>query len=427
VPQSSFRRAVDLHEEEVMADSFRALDLTNEQGFFCGRILADLGVEVIKVERPGGDPARNIGPFYQGRPSPETSLFWFAYNANKKGITLDIETRDGQDIFKRLVSTADIVIESFPCDYMDSLDLGYSTLREENPGIVWASITPFGSTGPYRDYKSCELVNTAMSGLMNLSGDPDRAPVIISFPHICLHAGAQTAVAIMAACYYREETGKGQHIDVAIRESVIQMIAQPIVHWTMNRVRIRRSGQQRIGWGPGLVRQIWPCKEGFVIFVLGGGGLRARTNRTLVDWMDSEGMAVDSLKQVNWDAFDMATTSEDFVRSYEEQIGKFFLRHTNKELFEEGIRRHVDIYPVADCKDVADQVQLKERGFWIEVEHPELGARLTYPGAFVKSTEIRTEASHRAPLIGEHNEEIYVKGLGFSHAELTMLKQAKII
>lgn len=413
--------------EKVMLGSFRALDLTNDQVFFCGRILADLGVDVIKVEKPGGDPARSIGPFYQGRVDPETSLFWFAYNANKRGITLSIESRRGQEIFKSLVKTADFVIESFPCGYMDSLGLGYSALREVNPKIIMAAITPFGSTGPYKDYKSCELVNMAMSGLINLSGDQDRAPVMVSFLHACLNACAQAAVAILGACYWREKTGKGQFIDVAIRESVIQNIGQALAHWKINQVRIKRAGQHRVGWGAGLVRQIWPCKDGFVAFVLGGGEVRARTNKALVEWMDSLGMAGDLLRQIDWANFDMATMTEDVIRPLEEYIGKFFLRYTKAELFDEGLKRHIDVYPVADCKDIAEQVQLKERDYWIDVEHPELGVRLTYPGMFVKSSEINTQSIFRAPLVGEHNELVYMKELGFSQAELSTLKEGGII
>jgi crotonobetainyl-CoA:carnitine CoA-transferase CaiB-like acyl-CoA transferase len=413
--------------DETMLVSLRALDLTNEQGFFCGRILADLGVDVIKVEKPGGDPARNIGPFYKDRVTAETSLFGFAYNANKRGITLNIESRDGKEILKRLVKTADFVIESFSPGYMDGLGLGYASLRDMNSKIIMASITPFGSTGPYKNFKSCELVTMAMSGLMNLSGDPDRSPVMISFPHACLNAGAQAAVAMLAACYWREKTGKGQHIDVAIRESIIQMIAQPIAHWNINRVRIRRAGQHRIGWGPGLVRQIWPCKDGFVIFLLGGGALRAGTNKALIDWMDSEGMAADFLRKVDWQGFDMATTTEDFVRPLEEAIGKFFLNHTKVGLFNGGAERRIDIYPVNDCRDIAEETQLKERDYWTEIDHPELGIQMTYPGTFVKSSEIWAGVRHRAPRIGEHNEEIYVKELGFCQSDLALFKHTNII
>ncbi len=410
-----------------MLEGLRALDLTDEQGFFCGRILADLGVDVIKIEPPGGDPARNVAPFYQDRVGPQTSLYWFANNANKRGITLDIKSRDGRDVFKTLVKTADFVIESFPIGHMDSLGLDYSALSEINPKIIMASITPFGSTGPYKDYKSCELVNMAMSGLMKLSGDPDRPPVIISHPHACLHAASQAVTAMLAACYWREETGNGQHVDVSIRESVIQMIAQPIAHWTVNGVRIRRAGQHRVGWGAGLVRQIWPCQDGSVIFLLGGGGVRARTNKALTAWIDSEGIASDYLKKVNWDTFDMATVTEDVIRKLEDDIGKFLIRHTKAELFEEGARRRVDIYPVNDCRDIAEEGQLKERDFWVLLEHPELGINMPYPGPFVKSSEIYAGPRRRAPLIGEHNEDIYIGELGLSRSELVALKQGNVI
>jgi crotonobetainyl-CoA:carnitine CoA-transferase CaiB-like acyl-CoA transferase len=412
---------------EVMLESFRALDLTNEQGFFCGKVLADLGVDVIKIEKPGGDPARNIGPFYQNKATMETSLYWFGFNANKKGITLNIESSDGGEIFEKLVKTADFIIESFPCGFLDDLSLGYTRLSKINPKIIMGSITPFGSTGPYKNYKSCELVNMALSGLMNLSGDPDRPPVIISFPHACIQAGSQAAVAMLAACYWRDESGKGQHIDVAIRESIIQMIAQTLAHWEINRVQVKRAGQYRIGWGPGLVRQIWPCKDGFVIFLLGGGGVRVRTNRALTDWLDSEGKASDFMKAFDWENFDMAATTAEVIEKLEEDIGKFLLSHTKAELFEEGAKRRVDIYPVNDCQDISQEVQLKERGFWQEIEHPELGVYLTYPDGFIKCSETHVGMRNRAPLIGEHNEDIYVRELGFSQDELSHLKHGNVI
>jgi len=170
---------------------FRALDLTNWEGFFCGKLLADLGFDVIKIEKPGCPSPEIIGPFFRDRLGPEFNLYNFAYNANKRGITLNIETCDGQDIFKDLLKKADVVIESFPVGYLDEMGLGYNSLRNVNPRIIMCSITPFGSTGPYKDYKSSEIINMAMSGVMNLSGDPDRAPVMVSIPHACLHGSSQ--------------------------------------------------------------------------------------------------------------------------------------------------------------------------------------------------------------------------------------------
>lgn len=152
---------------EGMLSPYRVLDLTDEKGLLCGKLLGDLGADVIKIEPPGGDTSRNVGPFYKDIPDPERSLFWFAFNTSKRGITLDIETADGQDVFKRLVTSADFVIESFPPGHMDRLGLGYPALNEINPGVIMVSISPFGQTGPYKDYKSPDIVACAMGGQMS--------------------------------------------------------------------------------------------------------------------------------------------------------------------------------------------------------------------------------------------------------------------
>ena len=167
---------------------YRVLDLTDEKGPLCGKILADLGAEVIKIEKPGGDPSRHIGPFCGDIPHPERSLYWMAYNASKKGITLNIESRDGQEIFRELAKVADIIIESYDPGYLDGLRLGYSELSKLNPAVLMTSITPFGQTGPYSHYKASDLVLWSMGGYAYLCGDPDRPPVQISFPQAYIQA-----------------------------------------------------------------------------------------------------------------------------------------------------------------------------------------------------------------------------------------------
>ena len=233
--------------KESMLGSFRVLDLTSDKGFLCGKILGDLGADVIKIEPPGGDPARSIGPFYHNIPQPEKSLYWFAFNNNKRGITLDIETRDGQEIFKGLVKTADFVIESFAPGYMDSLGLGYSALSEINPRIIVTSITPFGQTGPYKDYKASDIVVIAMMGWMYLCGDPDRPPVRISFPQAYLNASAEAAASSMIAHYYRETTGEGQHVDVSAQHSLITNAFNAPSFWEFNRIILQRAGPLKLG------------------------------------------------------------------------------------------------------------------------------------------------------------------------------------
>jgi len=164
----------DRDKEEGMLSPYRVLDLTDTNGLLCGKLLGDLGADVIKIERPGGDAARNLGPFYHDEADPEKSLFWFAFNTSKRGITLDIETAEGQETLKSLVKGADFVIESFPPGYLDRLGLGYSALEKINPRIILVSITPFGQTGPYKDYKAPDIVAFAMGGYMYPFGDPDR-------------------------------------------------------------------------------------------------------------------------------------------------------------------------------------------------------------------------------------------------------------
>src|SRR4030067_579078 len=166
-----------------MLEGLRALDLTNELGFFCGKVLGQFGVDVIKIEKPGGDPARRFGPFYKDIPDPEKSLYWFAFNDSKMGITLDITSREGQEIFKRLAGKADIVIESFDPGYLEGLGLGYDELRDEHAGLIMTSITPFGQSGPYRDYKGSDLIVMAMGGIMSLTGKSDGIPCRLSPDH----------------------------------------------------------------------------------------------------------------------------------------------------------------------------------------------------------------------------------------------------
>ncbi len=172
-----------------MLEGYRALDLTDEKGFLCGKILAELGVDVIKVEKPGGDPARKIGPFWHDQADPEKSLYWFAYNSSKRGITLDLETEEGKRIFRDLVKTADFVIESFAPGDMDKLGFGYSELSRIKKDIILTSITPFGQKGPYSHYQASDLVVMGMAGELFMTGDSDRRPVNMSLPQACLHAG----------------------------------------------------------------------------------------------------------------------------------------------------------------------------------------------------------------------------------------------
>jgi crotonobetainyl-CoA:carnitine CoA-transferase CaiB-like acyl-CoA transferase len=405
----------------------RVLDLTDEKGFLCGKILADLGADVIKIEPPGGSPSRKMGPFYHDLSDPEKSLYWFCYNSNKRGITLNIETRNGKEIFKRLVKDSDVVIESYDPGYLDKIGLGYSKLQKINNGIILTSITPFGQTGPYQGYKGTDIVAMAMSGILYQTGDPDLPPVNISIPQSYLHAGGDAAVASLIAYYFRERTGVGQHVDISLQQSTALYLANTIPLWELEGEILTRAGQFRKGLSPGAVqRQIWPCKDGYVFFVMLGGATGAKTCRELVRWMDTEGMANEYLRGIEWENWDMAERTQQEIDEISTPVEKFFLSHTKMELWEGAVRRHMSVCPFYDPEDLIKDPQLRARNFWVEVDHPELGTHLTYPREFVKTSREISHPPFRAPLIGEHNNEVY-GALGFSLEEMTALKEDGVI
>ncbi len=410
-----------------MLSGCRALDLTDEKGFLCGKILADLGVDVIKVERPGGDSSRRMGAFWGDIPDPEKSLYWFAYNSNKRGITLNMETTDGKEIFGELSKTADFVVESFPPGYMDNSGIGYSSLSSINKGIIMVSITPFGQNGPYRDYKDSDIVIMGMSGILYQTGERDGPPVNISMPQACLHAGADAAVGAMIAYYHREMTGEGQHVDVSMQQSTAWFQANAIPSWELGGAILKRAGAFRAGMSRDVgQRQVWPCKDGYVFFVIIGGKTGAKTLRSMVEWMDSEGIATDFLRNMDWDNFDMFSVSREVMDRISKPIGEFFLKHTSQEILDGAVPRHISVGPLSSMHDLLSDANLRARNFWVDIEHPELETSITYPREFVKSSEKDCSTRFRAPLIGEHNEEIYNK-IGFSKQDLILLKQAGVV
>jgi len=414
--------------QEAMLTPYRVLDLTDEKGFLCGRILGDLGADVIKVEKPEGDSSRNIAPFYHNDIDSKKSLYWWAYNCNKRGITLNIETEDGKSIFKKLVKKSDVIVESFAPGYMDKIGLGYAKLSRINPRIIMTSITPFGQTGPYKDFEASDLTIWAMGGLMFHCGDPDRAPVRISFPQACLHAGGAAAQGTMIAIYHQQLTGQGQHVDVSVLEAVVGNLMHIRPFWELSGTQLRRAGQFRIDiWATGAVaRMVWPCKDGYVMFSIMGGATGAPSNRALAKWMEEEGIALDDIKR-DWEALDMSTATQEDFDQLQQPIGEFFKQHTQSELYEGALKRNIMFYPVNTTKEIVGDPQLEARGFWQQVEHQELGAKIKYPGRFVRLSDACSEITRRAPLVGEHNADIYCTELGLSDAEITSLKQMKVI
>ena len=409
-----------------MLAPYRVLDLTNEWGLLCGRLLADLGADVIKIERPGGDPVRNIGPFYKDIPDPQKSLFWFFYNANKRGITLNIETADGKAIFKRLVEKADFVIESFEPGYLSRLGLGYDELEEINPRIILTSITPFGESGPYKNFKASDIVCLALSGWMYKCGDADRAPLQMGYPQAIFHAASQAAAATLMAHHHRQITGEGQQVDASPFPWMVYF-AQAAIRWYYTQSSEKRHGQLWEWSGRPLIRYVWDCRDGAVCFAVMGGARFGIAQKAVIQWMDSEGMAPDYLKEINWDEMDYGSIGQDIRDRFEKPVAEFFKTKTKAEIFQGSIKRGISLFPANTAKEIFEDSQLRSRDYWTEVQHPELDTHITYPGAFFKSSETGWKIERRAPLIGEHNLEIYIDELGFSKEELILLKQQNII
>ncbi len=404
---------------------YRVLDLTNETGFFCGKVLAEYGADVIKIEPPGGEPSRRIGPFFRDIPDPEKSLYWFAYNANKRGITLNIEIPDGKDIFKKLAQTADFVIETFPPGHMEHLGLGYSVLSQHNPRLIMTSITPFGQSGPHKNYKSSDLIAWATGGLLYICGDPDMPPVRCNADVAYCQAGVQAAVATMIAHNYRQLTGEGQYIDVSLQECITCILWQTQQWWDLNQDILTRLGKY-LKRGAIQRQNNFRCKDGYVSWQLHTAHMGRRT-RALVDWMIEEGKASEELIATQWEKIDYNEITPERSAAWEAEFEEFFLTHTKEELVAESAKRAIMIFPCNTTAEIRQDEQLAARDFWMEVEHPELGTTITYPGAPAKMSEANWQMYRPAPLIGEHNEEIYVNELGFTKDELTILKQGNVI
>ena len=413
-----------------MLTPYRVLDLTTERGLLCGQMLADMGADVIKVEPVGGSPARQIGPFYKDQPHPNRSLYWWAYNRNKRSITLDIECDAGRDLLLRLVERADFLIESHNPGYLAERKLGYADLAAINPALIFVSITPFGQDGPKATYADSDLIIMAAGGPLILAGDEDRPPVRLSVPQAYLHACADAAVAALASHHERTTSGLGQHIDVAAQQSVAMATQSNILCAPLGAPENRRiSGGVKIGAIE--IPLVWPAKDGFVaITFLFGSALGIFTAR-LMRYVCERGFCDEATRDKDWISFGEnlfrgAEPLSEFER-VKELVRNFTRSHTKAELLELAVERGFLITPVTTIAEVVESPQFVSRDYFQNVAHPELGESFLYPGPFAKFSASPIEYRRRPPTIGEHNYEIYRGELGLSEHEIAELTRAGII
>ena len=395
---------------------YTVLDLSGPMGVYCGKLMADMGADVIKVEPPGGDPMRGIGPFVGDQPGPHRSLYWLHFNTNKRSVTLDVSSTEGADLLRRLACKADVLLETHPPGYMGSLGLGYDDLRELNDGLVYISIAPFGQTGPYRDYKAADLVGFAMGGYMYATGWPHTPPTRLWGLQAYNTASNRAFIASLIALYHRMNTGEGQHVDVSMQESVAATTEHVNMAYIYDRIPAVRCGFRH----GGQFVATWRCKDGYV-------SVTTHTQKAWDDlrsWMERDGMVGDLWDDKYNERFILRGELSGHV---EELIEKWTRLHTRKEIEEFGQARHHPWGPAATPADIMENPQLRDRGFLFEVEHPEHGATFTYPGAPYVLTRSPWKLRSTAPNTGQHNAEVYGEELGISGQELQALSAAGVI
>ncbi len=300
------------------------------------------------------------------------------------------------------------------------------------------SLTGFGQMGPYKDYKAYDLVVWALSGNAFMFGDSDRAPLKPSFPNFSyMVAGAlQATIGTLIAVCHRSMIGEGQHVDASAQLSLIWPFnAEPPGLWRENGTIVKRQGRDYLRplfdqdgetrWVGGPM--LWECKDGDVAFTIMAGLGQGESTKALSKWVESEGLASETLKKIDWIRFVWETATQDVLDEVIRDFKAFFIRRTQAELLEGAEKRGIMLYPVLTPKDILKFKQLESRGYWEEVNHPELGTSITYPGSFYRTSAPFERRYRRAPLIGEHNEEIYIRELGLSKEELLILKQNGVI
>jgi len=374
-------------------------------GPYCTKLLADLGAEVIKIEKPEtGDAARQRGPFPKDINNPERSGLFLYLNTNKFGVTLNTETTAGKKVFQELVKGIDILVEDTTPGTLEHLGLSYDVLRDINPSLIMTAITPYGQTGPYRGYKAHHLNIYHISGQAHFSYSkerlPEQAPTRGGGYVGDYDAGLSAAVATLAALYWRGLSGIGQYIDVSREEALISLDRIDIGAFANEGAAAIK--QRRIGMLGGLM----PCQDGYVVIV----APQQHQWQGLVKMMGSPEWA---LGEKCRDEFTRSENAEELQPLIEE----WMLQHTRDEIYHGAQQYGCPVGPVNTAADVFASPQMRARGFFADIDHPEAG-KLSYPSASYMFSETGWQASRAAPILGEHNRDVYCGRLNYTEEEL---------
>lgn len=391
-------------------DGVKVLDLSEDiAGSFCGRLLADYGADVLKLEPPTGSALRRMGPFFGDDPHPEKSLFFLLMNLNKKGATLNLETVTGRNILKRLVPHVDVFIESYKPGYLADLGVGYDDLAKENPSLIMTSITPFGQTGPYSQYQGEEVVNYAMGLIMSISGIQGEEPLKHGGFQAQYEGGLNGAASTSMALFMQGNTGEGQHIDVSVTECVAStaMATQTMYPFMGGTLPRRRPSGGAFG-------HPMACKDGWIIVQTGGGA----TWDTIADFF-----ADPQLKEPKF--ADPAQRLRNTV-----ELDKVVLESIKErgkwDLFTKAAEARMLFGLVQTPSELLECPQLESRDFYRDIEHPVIG-KVKVPAALFNLSLTPYQYTRPSPTLGQDNSEIYVDGLEFSQEDFVRLRQLDAI
>ncbi len=388
------------------------LDLTSTiRGMHCTKMFADYGAEVILVEPVDGSPARRVGPFAKGQPGRETSLHFAHHNRNKKSITLNLRKTRGQELLRDLVHSADILVEDWAVGALEALGLGYAQLREINPRLIMCSITGFGQTGPYADYKTSNIVEDAMSGLMGITGPADKPPTMTGGQQAEHATAMHAAFASAAALLYRDLHNEGQHIDVSAQECPANMLENAIEQYTYTGVVRKRAGSRH---GTAWPCTVFPCKDGYI----GMCCTQIKEVRGAVLLAEDYELADDPVLH---NQFERRARADEL----EPRLVAGYMKYGKSELFHKGQALGCPVAMTSDARDLVNDPHLNEVGFFAEFDHPVIGKfkEIAAPVYFTATPGVMRSA---APLLGQHTAEV-LHSLGIGEADLSFLRADGVV
>jgi crotonobetainyl-CoA:carnitine CoA-transferase CaiB-like acyl-CoA transferase len=400
-------------------DGVKVLDMSRVvAGPLAAQTLADLGADVIKIERPeGGDDLRTLGPpWIEGADGREESTYFQTVNRGKRSMTLDFATPQGAEILKRLAAGSDVLIENFRARTLDRYGLGYDELSRINPALIYCSITGFGQDGPYSDRSGYDYLVQAMGGQMAVTGLPDgqvgAGPMRVGVPIADISAGNNAAIAILAALIHRGRTGRGQHIDIALYDSQVALLLNSLGAWLNTRSPLPKTGNDHPTAVP---NGVFPVADGYVL---------------IATFNDREfGRLADVLGRPEWRSDPRYARSRDRLanrKTLMTEMAEALSAHGRQHWMRQLNAAKVSCGPINDMQDIEADPQLAERGMFVTLSHPEMGD-VRIVGSPLKLSESPVGYRRAPPLAGEHTDEILGERLALTAEAIQALKQAKII